>query len=84
MTAPRRIHGHTPAERERFCLGKHRWPDEVSAMAGALHALETCPPPSGKLFYYRCKECLGFHLTKKPVVGQRPVTLDMLEARASG
>lgn len=83
MTAPRRIHGHTPAERQRFCLDKHRWPDEVSAMAGALHALETHPPVSGRLFYYRCKECLGFHLTKKPVRGQRPVTLDMREP-ASG
>lgn len=67
----------TPAERERMCSGKHRWPDEVSVMAGALHALETHPPMSGRLYYYRCSECRGWHLTKSKQPGQKPVTLGL-------
>ena len=46
----------------RSCQRKHRWPDEMSARAGALHSLEITD--TKKLWIYRCSICRGWHLTK--------------------
>lgn len=60
---PNRINGYTRAELERMCLGKHRWPDEVSAIAGGLMSLEQ-NPELPRLYTYRCPSCRGWHLTR--------------------
>ena len=75
MTAPRKTHGYTVEELTRMCLGKHRWPDEMSARAGAMQALEK-RPTTWRLFHYRCPACGGFHLTRTRQFNQEPVTAD--------
>ena len=72
---PTKTHGLTDHQRTRMCTGKHRWPDQLSAMAGAVASLER-HPEAGKLYTYHCPACGGFHLTKRKQKGQRPVTLE--------
>ena len=72
MTAPNKTHGFTFEQLEWMCQRKHRWPDELSARAGAMQALEA-RPETKKLFTYQCPACRGWHLTKKFVQGVEPV-----------
>lgn len=75
MTRPTKVNGLTDEERWRRCTGKGRWPDQVSAMASAIYALERDNTVQ-RLYTYRCKFCKGWHLTKKRQSGQEPVTLE--------
>lgn len=61
---PTRVSGLTDADRARQCTGKHRWPDELSARAAALHAIETYRNASA-LWVYHCPHCRGWHLTRR-------------------
>ena len=61
---PTKTHGMTDHQRERMCTGKHRWPDQISAMAGAVASLER-HPDAGKLYTYHCPVCGGWHLTRR-------------------
>lgn len=72
---PRRVRGLTDEQRERRCAGKHRWSDELSARAGAIHSLETYGGPP-KLWTYKCPHCAGWHLTRAWQRGQEPITLE--------
>jgi hypothetical protein len=36
-----------------------------------------------KLYRYRCKECRGWHLTRKPKPGQQPITLGLDQFRVA-
>lgn len=72
MTQPNKINGLTPAEWERRCTGKHRWPDEFTARAGAAHAIKAFGKVSA-LYVYRCPHCRGWHLTRTKQYGQEPV-----------
>lgn len=51
---------------------ERRWPDEMSARAGALFAIETYKRES-KLYVYRCPTCRGWHLTKFKQDNSEPV-----------
>lgn len=70
---PTRINGLTDAQRDRRCTGKARWPDEMSARAGALFSLENYGGVD-QLWVYRCALCRGWHLTKQKT-GVEPVTI---------
>lgn len=71
---PRKVNGLTDDQRARRCDNKHRWADELAAIAGAIHAFEKYHNSKGEsLWVYRCPLCKGWHLTKKPQRGQSPV-----------
>lgn len=74
MTAPNRINGRTREEFERMCANKHRWSDELSARAGAIHSLERRPHVE-QLFTYQCPICRGFHLTRCWQPNKEPVMI---------
>ena len=69
---PKRSHGYSQEELERMCSGKHRWPDEICARAGAMQSLER-RPLTKRLFTYRCPACKGWHLTRCKQKNQEPV-----------
>lgn len=71
---PNKINGLTDAERERRCTGKHRWPDELSARAGALHSIEAFGSAYA-LWVYRCPLCRGWHLTRNAQHLERPAAV---------
>lgn len=75
MTKPRKSHGYTEDELQRMCQGKHRWPDEMSARAGAMQSLER-RPETKRLFHYRCPACGGYHLTRTKQFNQEPVVAE--------
>ncbi len=51
----------------RACDRKRRYPDEVSATASALFAMEVEEEdPRTTLYVYKCRECRGWHITHKP------------------
>ena len=75
---PTRVNGLTDHQRTRRCTGKHRWSDEMSARAGAMHSIEQYGQVE-KLWVYRCPHCSGWHLTKIRQAGQEPVTLKEMQ-----
>jgi hypothetical protein len=85
MTAPNRINGLTRKQRERMCLGKVRYPDEPTAIAGGLSSLEQHGEANGvtKLYRYKCPDCRGWHLTKRRHPGQQPITLNLDQFRVA-
>lgn len=57
MTAP-------PLKKEKLtCANKTRHPDEITARAIAMHAIQT-HGNTRQLFVYRCPQCSGWHLTR--------------------
>lgn len=72
---PNKVNGKTEQQRMKMCEGKHRWPDELSATAGALRALERPYDTPTRLWTYHCPLCNGWHLTKHPQAGVPPITL---------
>lgn len=72
---PNKDHGYTREELDRMCQGKHRWPDELSARAGAMQSLER-RPETLRLFTYHCPACRGYHLTRCKQRGQKPITFE--------
>lgn len=70
---PNKVSGLTQHQRTRMCLGKRRWSDELTAVAGAIHVLEI-EPNLTRLFVYRCPNCCGWHLTRRPQPNQQPIT----------
>lgn len=66
---------YTDDQRQRMCESKQRWPDSLSAAAGALCALEARPDEVQKLWTYRCPICRGWHLTRNKQDGVPPITL---------
>ena len=50
--------------RIRNCKNKKRYQNETMAMAQALDC-QSCGKIN-QLYYYKCKECDGYHLTKSP------------------
>jgi ribosomal protein L44E len=85
MTHPHKVNGLTNRQRERMCTGKVRYADELAAIAGGLKSLEDHGAENGitKLYRYRCKECRGWHLTRKPKPGQQPITLGLDQFRVA-
>lgn len=71
---PNKVNGLTDAERTRRCEGKQRWCDELTATAGAIHAVERYRK-ADKLWTYRCPHCKGWHLTHKPQTGRDPAAV---------
>jgi hypothetical protein len=61
---------HDPA-----CASKRRHPDELSARAHAMFALEEYGNVR-KLYVYRCPTCRGWHLTKSDNGRRLMVTAD--------
>jgi hypothetical protein len=61
MTAPRRQHGLTAAQRAAQCTGKQRYADEATARAIGMsrHAAS-----GTALWVYACPQCRGWHLTR--------------------
>lgn len=72
MTAP------PPKRKAQTCASKRRYPDELTARAGAMHDIHHVGNAS-ELYVYRCPECRGFHLTRRDngvaarVTGDNPV-----------
>ena len=52
---------------EKFvgCSGKRRYPDLITAHAGAHHMCVLIN--SAEVYIYLCERCGGYHLTKAPV-----------------
>jgi hypothetical protein len=65
MTQPKKINGYTEVQRKAMCTSKHRYSDQLAAMAGGYHSLETHGTGYKKLYCYRCLICSGWHLTKQ-------------------
>jgi hypothetical protein len=59
----------------RSCISKHRDPDELTARARAATRLAEPDCEIVKLWCYRCKDCAGWHLTRKPNKSP-PITRD--------
>jgi hypothetical protein len=65
-----------PLKKEvRVCQKKHRHPDELTARAAAMDAIQR-HGNTDKLFVYRCEHCKGWHLTRFPVGLHKMVTAD--------
>lgn len=62
MTAPKRRNGVLVQTIERGCESKWRYSDEVGARAAGQRISEQLGIP---LYFYPCKLCRGFHLTRK-------------------
>lgn len=62
MTAPRKVNGVLRERKERQCDNKNRYPDEFTVRAQGMHQMES--QGAAQLWFYRCKHCDGFHLTK--------------------
>lgn len=58
----------------KACTSKHRWPDELTARAGAAFSIETIGNVE-KLYTYKCPYCRGHHLTRQPQKGQEPIVI---------
>lgn len=54
------------------CESKRRYPDEITAMAGAAYCLEERPGVK-RLWTYQCSRCHGWHLTRFPNPSKPPI-----------
>jgi hypothetical protein len=69
MTSP-------PLKKEvAVCQKKRRHPDELTARAAAMDAIQR-NRNADKLFVYPCQHCRGWHLTRFPIGEGRMVTAD--------
>lgn len=57
------------------CRDKRYYPDECTARAGAMLAVELDPIKT-ELWIYKCRECRGWHLTKRRQGRTYKVTAD--------
>ena len=48
----------------KSCENKKRYSDINQAIAGAMRTIE-CIDKITKMYYYKCNECHGYHLTKQ-------------------
>jgi hypothetical protein len=65
-----------PLKKEvRVCQKKHRHPDELTARAAAMDAIQR-HRNTETLFVYQCAHCRGWHLTRFPIGEGRMVTED--------
>jgi 3-methyladenine DNA glycosylase AlkD len=80
MTEPLKRNGYTIAQRRKMCTGKFRFADEMTVIAQGLRSLETIDNGTKKLYYYKCKLCKGWHLTKTSYNNHGPI---MLEEKAA-
>lgn len=85
MTQPNRVNGLTKKQRQRMCLHKVRYADELAAIAGGVLSLEQHGEENGisKLYRYKCPDCFGWHLTRSRHPGQEPITVNLELFRAA-
>lgn len=64
------------------CERKRRYPDEVSAMAHALHSMSNSGTDA--LRTYKCPVCSGWHLTKRMAEGDTAIIASDAEESEDG
>lgn len=68
MTAPRHRNGASVAFIVRSCEGKRRFADEMDVRAVGMADAERS---GDRLYVYRCRFCMGWHLSKNANNGER-------------